>query len=176
MTAQSIAPPRLRYLALGLAACLIFVGLSVASTSAQAAQTTSFNALNLCIKRSGDGQGTVRLISAKARCNKSERGVLFLTTSGKQGVLGVEAESGAAGPTGATGPVGPTGATGPEGPAGPQGEKGPVGEKGPIGEKGPTGDKGPIGDKGPRASRDRWARKDFKATRVRRALPGSKAQ
>ena len=124
MTARSIAQPRLRSVGLCLAACLLAC-LSLASTSAQAAQSTSANALNLCIARSGEHKGTVRLISAKARCKGSERGATFLTASGSQGVLGAQAESGA------------TGATGPQGPVGPQG---------PQGEKGPTGDKGPQGD------------------------------
>lgn len=143
MTAQSIAQPRLRRLALGLTACLVLVGLAMASTSAQAAQT-SFSSINLCIKRSGEGKGTVRLVSAKSHCKKDERGAAFLTA--QQGVLGVEADSGTTGATGATGAEGPKGPTGAQGPTG---EEGPIGPQGPAGDKGPTGDKGATGDKGP---------------------------
>src|ERR1700755_1492413 len=122
MTARSISPLSLRGLALCLVACL-FAGMSLASTSAQAA---SSNALNLCIARSGEHKGTVRLISAKAHCKSSESSATFLTASSSQGVLGAEAESGATGPTGAAGAAGPQGEKGPRGDQGPQG---PVGEQ-----------------------------------------------
>src|SRR6476620_11574482 len=102
MTARSIPPLRLRKAVFCLAVCL-FAGLLLASASAQAAPT---NAINLCIERAGTHKGTVRLISAKAQCKRSERSATFLTASGSQGVLGAEAESGA---TGATGPAGAPG-------------------------------------------------------------------
>src|SRR5690349_8335147 len=105
MTARSTSPLRLRSAVFCLVACL-FAGLSLAAASAQAA---SSNAINLCIARSGEHKGTVRLVSAKAHCKSSERSATFLTATDSQGVLGAAAESGATGATGATGAQGEKG-------------------------------------------------------------------
>ncbi len=91
------------------------------------AQAKTPTTINLCVKQSGTGKGTIRLVSAQAKCKPGERGVLVFTSSSGQGVLGAE-ES--------TGPPGPQGPVGPAGPRGPAGPKGATGDQGPPGETG----------------------------------------
>jgi len=138
-----------------VASALAALSLSLGAVGAQAAPTLS--AVNLCVKKTNPGRGTIRLVSAKALCRKSERGVLLVASPGQDGVI-LQAEPGAAGKPGEKGavgdqgPVGEKGPTGDKGPQGATGDKGPVGDKGPqgaTGDKGPEGDKGPTGDKGP---------------------------
>ena len=98
MTAQPITPSRFRYQAAAYLACLVFIGLSAVSASAQAAQTQSPQTISLCVKRAGPDKGGVRFTKSK-RCKQGEQLFLVLSNSGQQGVLGVEATSGATRPS-----------------------------------------------------------------------------
>lgn len=156
-----------------LLAAFVLAALCAIAASSQAAPSVD---ASLCVKKSGPRKGTVRVLSATARCKSSEYGVVLVAGTGapgpegpvgstgkpgaqgeqgprgEQGPVGLQGQIGLHGPIGEEGPrgeEGPIGEQGPVGEEGPVGEQGSVGEQGPIGELGPTGDKGPEGDKGP---------------------------
>lgn len=95
--------------------------------------------------------GALRLVPAKAGCNRNERRISW-SLLGQKGPTGDKGPDGAPGPQGIQGPRGDQGATGPTGapgPAGAQGERGEQGPVGPAGPEGPQGDPGPEGIQGP---------------------------
>jgi hypothetical protein len=79
--------------------------------------------------------GSVRVVSATAKCRKNESALSWNT-------VGPKGDAGPPGIPGAAGPAGPAGSPGPAGPAGPAGAKGADGAAGPAGPQGPKGDPG----------------------------------
>lgn len=113
---MSISMTRRGLAVLGLMAALL-VGTLAAASQAQA--TTIY----ACYKKTA---GTVRIVTAKAKCKKGEAKVSWGTT-GKDGV------------NGAPGATGAGGANGKEGGAGKEGKEGKAGKEGAPGKEGPAG-------------------------------------
>jgi hypothetical protein len=84
--------------------------------------------LHACAARK---DGALRIVSAAAKCRRSERSVRWNVT-GPTGPVGTAGAAGKAGPPGPVGPTGPTGATGAKGEAGATGPRGPKGEPGTL--------------------------------------------
>jgi hypothetical protein len=94
------------------------------------------------------GNGSVRIVGAKAGCRSGER----VVTWGVKGQPGAPGAQGVPGPAGPSGAAGAPGATGPSGPPGPTGDAGPSGPPGPQGSTGPSGPPGPQGSTGPKGT------------------------
>ncbi|MEI2701395.1 MAG: hypothetical protein V9E83_03220 [Baekduia sp.] len=107
--------------------------------------------VSACVKKAGAQKGQLRVVSATAKCRKTERNLKWTSastttpvsqqpgTSGSDGVNGASGVSGASGAAGPTGPAGPAGATGPAGADGAPGAQGPQGVQGVQGPAGTSG-------------------------------------
>src|SRR5690242_17807124 len=112
-----------------VAICLGLLALMAGAGPAAAANTITVESLTLCVKTSGPEKGIVRFNGKSLKCKKGEKRVQVVG-SGKQGVLGVTAESGAPGASGAEGKAGADGKTGAEGKEGKAGADGKEGKEG----------------------------------------------
>ena len=99
------------------------------------ARGQSVNPINACVKKT---TGALRVVTATAKCKKSEFAVQWSIT-GPTGPSGPQGASGPQGVAGPSGPVGPVGLTGPSGPQGPMGLAGSQGSTGPQGATGSPG-------------------------------------
>lgn len=102
-----------------LIAISVIASASLITVSSSYADTETVTA---CVKKS---TGSVRIITGKLKCTKTERLVTWTSTS--------DSLIGPAGATGATGATGADGAAGPQGPQGIQGISGAAGPAGPSG-------------------------------------------
>jgi hypothetical protein len=110
------------------------LAISVITSASLLAISSSYadsETITACVKKSN---GSVRIITGKMKCAKSER--LTTWTSTSDNLIG---PAGATGSVGATGERGPAGATGNDGAIGPQGIQGLTGATGPKGDTGATG-------------------------------------
>lgn len=141
------APPFSRTLIGGAAAALLLWASPGAGAAAQAALATQSAVAPsaACVVKAGAKKGQLRVLSGKAKCKKSERGVTISLGTPQAPLAG---GVGPVGPAGPAGPAGPMSETGPAGPAGPQGPKGDPGETGPVGPQGPAGPQGVAGPQG----------------------------
>ncbi len=78
MTPPPFAVPRVRWIALALAAGTAAFALLYIATPAQAAK--KFSTVGLCKIKSGQNKGFVRLVGAKAKCKKGEKKILVVGT------------------------------------------------------------------------------------------------
>ncbi len=81
----STAVPRLRWLALALAASVVLFGV-LFSSSANAAQGSA----NVCVKKKKPNKGKMRFLGAGKNCKKGEKLVTFATGAPQQGPKGAK--------------------------------------------------------------------------------------
>jgi hypothetical protein len=101
--------PRATYANVVSSACLAIVlgGSAMAADSLHSA-ATSGEQVYVCIKKSGAGKGQMRVVTAKAKCKKTERKTSW-AAQGPEGPAGSPGSVGPAGPAGANASV-PSGA------------------------------------------------------------------
>jgi hypothetical protein len=97
--------PRLTYSNIVATLCLI----AVAGGSALAATKPSSPTISGCVVKKGKKAGSIRILSGKKKCKKSERKLAW-NQKGVPGAAGPAGTAGAAGVAGATGPAGAAGA------------------------------------------------------------------
>lgn len=144
---------RVLTLALALSACAGFLtALSAVATPAQASQQLSAR-VNVCLKQTRLGRGTIRFVARRHGCKEGEQLAQFVTVSsprfhGPGGISVVPRKNDKRGDSSRRGPAGPRGAKGERGEPGPRGKKGTTGRGGEQGPTGPQGEQGSAGAKG----------------------------